>query len=343
MRIGLSIITGAKHNVWNNGIGQNIYFLATLLEGLPFVADVVLINTGDEPNPPGDAGLLGQRYALVEADEALDRVDVAIEISGALGMDWLREFRARRAGGLLNCGQPYFGLVEPSVFGRSGYLGDTGRCDELWLLPKDRAFAPMMRTLYRSPVHEVPYIWSPAFLLESLKRNAAEGLGFGFKPGMMAKGAAVPAIFEPNLSPGKMGIIPFMISEKVQRAMPEAMAMLLFMNSKKMAENPTFVAMMVQSQLYKAGKVVVAGRDYFAHVMGVGANMVISHQDDWGQNYLYLDALYGDYPLIHNSPFFADAGYYYPATTLPRAPPRCCARWPSMSAIWRPIPPATAR
>jgi hypothetical protein len=134
-----------------------------------------------------------------------------------------------------------------------------------------------------------------------------------------------------------------MISEKVQRAMPEAMAMLLFMNSKKMAENPTFVAMMVQSQLYKAGKVVVAGRDYFAHVMGVGANMVISHQDDWGQNYLYLDALYGDYPLIHNSPFFADAGYYYPATTLPRAPPRCCARWPSMSAIWRPIPPATAR
>jgi hypothetical protein len=115
MRIGLSIITGAKHNVWNNGIGQNIYFLATLLEGLPFVADVVLINTGDEPNPPGDAGLLGQRYALVEADEALDRVDVAIEISGALGMEWLREFRARRAGSLPQ--------LRPALFRAGGTLG----------------------------------------------------------------------------------------------------------------------------------------------------------------------------------------------------------------------------
>ncbi|WP_157666310.1 DUF2827 family protein, partial [Burkholderia ubonensis] len=30
------------------------------------------------------------------------------------------------------------------------------------------------------------------------------------------------------------------------------------------------------------------------------------------QNYLYYELLYGDYPLIHNSPFLGDAGYFYP-------------------------------
>ena len=42
------------------------------------------------------------------------------------------------------------------------------------------------------------------------------------------------------------------------------------------------------------------------------ANAVISHQWDNEQNNLYLDVLWGDYPLIHNSPWIADAGYYYP-------------------------------
>ena len=39
---------------------------------------------------------------------------------------------------------------------------------------------------------------------------------------------------------------------------------------------------------------------------------VLSHQWTNDQNYLYLDVLYGNYPLIHNSPWLKDAGYYYP-------------------------------
>jgi hypothetical protein len=46
-------------------------------------------------------------------------------------------------------------------------------------------------------------------------------------------------------------------------------------------------------------------------VMGRGANLVVSHQITWSQNYLYLDALHGGYPLVHNSPLFRDFGYYY--------------------------------
>lgn len=48
--------------------------------------------------------------------------------------------------------------------------------------------------------------------------------------------------------------------------------------------------------------------------MAQHANAVVSHQWCNDQNYLYLDALYGDYPLIHNSPWLKEfgAGYYYP-------------------------------
>jgi hypothetical protein len=62
----------------------------------------------------------------------------------------------------------------------------------------------------------------------------------------------------------------------------------------------------------KQQKAVFQGRHDFAGYMVQHANAVVSHQWLNDQNYCYLDALYGNYPLIHNSPWLRGAGYYYP-------------------------------
>jgi hypothetical protein len=46
--------------------------------------------------------------------------------------------------------------------------------------------------------------------------------------------------------------------------------------------------------------------------MSQHADAVVSHQWQNDQNYMYLDALYGGYPLVHNSSWMREAGYYYP-------------------------------
>ena len=43
------------------------------------------------------------------------------------------------------------------------------------------------------------------------------------------------------------------------------------------------------------------------------ADAVVTHHWENGLNYLYYEALFGGYPLIHNSEFIADYGYYYPS------------------------------
>jgi hypothetical protein len=48
--------------------------------------------------------------------------------------------------------------------------------------------------------------------------------------------------------------------------------------------------------------------EYMAHF----GDCIISHHWENGQNYLYYEALYGGYPLVHNSEFIKDYGYYYP-------------------------------
>ena len=65
--------------------------------------------------------------------------------------------------------------------------------------------------------------------------------------------------------------------------------------------------------------------------MARGANIVVSHQLDCPQNYLYLDTIYGGYPLIHNSLHFSDIGYYYPSPTFRPAP--ICCNWRAANTI----------
>lgn len=66
--------------------------------------------------------------------------------------------------------------------------------------------------------------------------------------------------------------------------------------------------------LVKEHRAVFLGRHDIVGFMVQNADAVVSHQWTNDQNYSYLDALYGDYPLVHNSPWLHSfgAGYYYP-------------------------------
>lgn len=317
MRIGISILTREGHNLWSNGIDQNVYHLACLLRSLSFIEKVVLLDCGNLGKAPDYAGEIGSQFEIIPLSEVQDSIDIAIEISGALDAEWTARFRARGGKVVYHiCGQPYSGLVEPTTFNRSGCFGRADRCDEIWMLPKDALFGNMVQAIYRCPVLSVPYLWAPVFLEMNAALVKSEVGAFGYKPGSLVAGNVQPAIFEPNISAIKAGIIPFLICEQMERFDTNIIKSVHFMNSAQFAAHPTFMSLVGHSDLYKAEKALLLNRDYFARVMGLGANLVVSHQITCPQNYLYLDALYGNYPLVHNSALFADVGYFYPDSDI---------------------------
>jgi hypothetical protein len=311
MRIGISIITTPGHNIWNNGIGQNVYHLANVLSQIPFVEQVFLINTGDQEYHPHGTGTVGTEYPLLSLAEAKDCVDVAIELSGAIEIPWIKRLRA--TGGKVvyhNCGQPYASLVEPTIFDKPSFFGDAERCDAVWQLPKDAVFNNMMSVIHRCPVATVPYLWDPIFINQSIADLNDTKLKFGYRKNSMSEGAVI-SMFEPNISAVKMGVIPFMICENTHKLQPKLIKHVNFLNGIAMASHATFFHMVHKSELYQNNMMSITARDVFAHVMANGSNVVVSHQLECTDNYAYLDALYGNYPLIHNSPTFSEVGYYY--------------------------------
>ena len=313
MRIGLSVLTRAGQSLWENGIGQNVLFLANLLKNAPLVEGVYLLDCGDQGALPGDAPAEFRSLPLVPLGNADDLVDVTIEIAGGLEMEWVKRFRARGGKTVCYvCGQPYAALIEFSVFNRPGYWSDPTRADEIWILPKDRAFAPMLRTMHRCPVQIVPYLWAPNVLEHSIAAARLEGLEFGYRPGSGGvKSGARIGIFEPNLSPIKTSVISTMICDALNRETGTIIEGVNLYNGAHMQEHTTFEFFHNSLSLQAEKKFTVYGREYFVRAMSKACNVVVSHQLKCEQNYLYLDALYGDYPLVHNSRLFADVGYYF--------------------------------
>lgn len=321
MRIGISVLTHAGQNIWENGLGQNVVFLAQAFQKLPFVQSVILLNGGDQSVMPPQVNMDALGLRMMSVHEATDQIDVAIEMAGALDVKWLDYLRAQGKKVIWYCaGQPYVGLIEPTVFENPGFFSRADRCDEIWALPKDfTEFAPLLRSLHRCPVYEVPYIWSPQFLAERVKELEKDKYSFGFKkriPDATGKIAGLRvATFEPNVSVVKCSNIPMLICDEAFRTDPSQVEFMHVLNTLHLKDHPTLLYLANSLDLVKQQKTIFQGRHDFAGYMVQHANAVVAHQWQNDQNYNYLDALYGNYPLIHNSPWLRDAGYpdyYYP-------------------------------
>jgi Protein of unknown function (DUF2827) len=315
MRVGISIITHEGQSIWANGLAQNVFILGQLFRSLPFVEDVVLLNSGDQSAFSADAGPGAAAFPLVPVREATDMVDVVIEMSGGLDVEWLDLMRARGAKVIFHvCGHPYVSLLEPTMFNTTGYCARFDRCDELWVLEQYTPFAPMLAALHRCPAHIVPLIWAPDFIATRVAELEALGMRFGVREddaGWAADGLRA-AIFEPNIAVTKTSVISLLICEEAQRRDPTAIARLTALNTAHLVGQPTFDFLKNSLDLSGAGKIVIEGRHDFAGFMSQHGDAVISHQWRHQTNYLYCDALYGDYPLIHNSDWASSAGYFFP-------------------------------
>ena len=318
MNVGISIFASKNVNIWNNGINQNIAFLVMAMRKIPMVKKVFLINGGDADEMPKDLCFEGLDVELVRQDQVTHEVDYVIEMGASLSQDWVQHVKA--LGARVACfqvGQPYVGPAEVVLFGKKeGGAPFQGLVDEIWLLPQYmHSGAAMGRTMARCEVLPMPHIWAPYFLDEALKLRAdRDRFGYSTANGANGKRAWRAAIFEPNISVAKNCFVPMLICEQVQRTRPEAIGLMMALNTFHMKDHLTFNRFAIHLDITRAGKATYEPRLAFLDVMlGHSVDAVVSHQWENAQNYVYYEALYGGYPLIHNSPYLQKAGmgFYY--------------------------------
>jgi hypothetical protein len=116
---------------------------------------------------------------------------------------------------------------------------------------------------------------------------------------------------DPNITVMKTSHLPMLVCEAAFRRKREAFKAMFITNAYQFREKPHFQSFAVSLLASQAGIMTVEGRFVGPHFIANHCDAIVTHHWENGLNYLYYEVLYGGYPLIHNSEFLKDYGYYY--------------------------------
>ncbi len=313
LRVGVTLyLRDDAQSIWENGALQNVVFLVQLLQRSPLVARAAVVINRDHRNglPPG-LMLQEPELEIMTLPEAMESLDVLIELSALLDDAWIREFRQRGGRTIwMRVGNDYVIDIERAMFALPpASLCNRRPVDAVWTLPEfEHSCGDYFRISTRAPLRVVPHLWTPRFVEQAIAGLPAHR-PFGYQPGQERWKLL---ICEPNVSMVKTCLVPLLAAEACYRAQPEAVEVVRVMNAGKLREHQAFTQMAHMLDLVRHEAVSFDDRVPLYELLAAEGGAVISHHWENGQNYLYYEVLYGGYPLVHNSEFIRDHGYYYP-------------------------------
>lgn len=312
LSVGVSIyVRKGEQSLWENGIYQNCIFLVMLLMRCPRIKATYLVaGGGDGGEEDARRFLADSPVPLIDMSAAATCLDVMIEMSAQLDREWVVQFRER--GGRIvsmRVGNDYVIDIERMIFDQAhGLLITNAPYHEIWTLPEyEHTCVPYYRAAFRAPVRTMPHLWSPTVLQREIGR-LPPGQTFDYEPGRRRWRIG---IFEPNICMVKTSHVPMLNCEVAHRENPDVLERVWVYNTFKMKEHPSFNTFACSLDIVKHGLASFEGRFPFCQAVSRDVDAIVSHHWENGQNYVYYEALYGGYPLIHNSHLIGACGYRY--------------------------------
>ena len=321
LKIGITIgLKDNKESIWTNGIKQNVLMLTRLLKNSKNNYEIKLLNTvevdwTEKPNYLKDVDICTFK------DNFMD-MDMLIVMGAQISNADIKNFKSNPFKKVISykCGNNYVITMENILFKEeeAGKLHQFEEdYDEIWYIPQqDEVNSGYYKTLYRTNAFIVPFIWHNQYLLEALT-----DIEKGFKRGQFKKDYRYEVgkekkrigVMEPNLNIVKFSLIPTMITEECYRGEigKQHIDKLMLTNSEKIAKNKEFMSMIRTFDLFKDNKITAESRYQTAFILSQHIDVLVCHQILNPLNYLYLDAAYMGYPVLHNAPLCKDLGYYY--------------------------------
>jgi Protein of unknown function (DUF2827) len=311
LKVGVTIfLRDGAQSIWENGIFQNCFFMVMLLRRSPAVDEVFLVKGGEGRVEAAGDFLALAPARVIDMETAQQKLDVVIELSAQLDANWARAFRARGGHVIgMRVANDYVIDIERMMFNMPhGTLISETPYSAVWTLPAFEATcADYYEATMRAPVRVMPHLWSPLLLERSIGAGGAD-VRFEYQPGRRRWRLA---ILEPNICMVKTCHIPMLAADVAHRQDPEMIEVLRVFNTFHMKEDRVFFGFARSLDLVRHGIASFEPRLPVYQIMGQQADAIVAHHWENGQNYVYYEALYGGFPLIHNSSFIGNCGYRY--------------------------------
>jgi len=311
------LATGTIYNdtLFVNGLFQNVVILYKLFDAMGY-APILLIK--EFPNIQEVPTIL-RKMRMITAEEIIkNQIPIYMQIEIAMSIDPAMRRHLRESG--TKVVKLYLGNIlnidiETPIFYPAVHFAHhiAGELDEIWVSPhykQHNEYAGFIN--HCGPAKIAPYVWDPCILTLDKIRT------FKWKPPPATAGEPqVIVILEPNICFQKCLLIPLLIVDHVYKKTRRDFKILIG-NSERIQANPFFTkSILPRLELYKDGKIVFSGRNKITSIMNdYPSAIAIGHQWNNQYNYMTLEYLHTGFPVIHNSPDWSDAGYYYEGSDI---------------------------
>lgn len=322
LKIGITLaLKSYSESIWTNGMKQNVLMFAHMLKNSKNDYDVCILNTNklDEENIPKPSYLSDLEVYFF--DDKYMEMDLIVMMGAQVHESKILKFKEDKNKKYVayKCGNNYILNAEKVLFeeNKKKYIEYETTFDEVWYIPQQHETNfGFFKTVYRTNALIVPFIWHHKFLLQSVKdieKSHSEGKykkGYKYVPHKEQKTIGV---MEPNINIVKYALIPSLIVEESYRTDigKEKIRSLMITNAEKLKSNYEFMGIVKTFDLFKDKKISAESRYQTAFILTQHLDVLVCHQVLNPLNYLYLDAAFLGYPVLHNAPLCKDLGYYY--------------------------------
>jgi len=321
LKIGITLgLQSNTESIWTNGMKQNVLMFIHLLKQSKNDYQVCILNTIEVDFSEKKPSYLNEIDIYNFKDKFMD-MDLIVMMGAQVYDEDIKKFKEDKNKRFIGykCGNNYVIHMENVMFkeNKKKYFEYETTFDELWYIPQQHETnSGFFSTLYRTNAFIVPFIWHHKFLLESVKDIEKGFAGGKYKKGYKYnpdKEKKVIGVMEPNINIVKYGLIPAMIAEECYRGEigKEKIDKLMITNGEKVKANHEFMSIVRTFDIFKDKKMSAESRYQTAFILTQYFDVLISHQVLNPLNYLYLDAAFLGYPVLHNASLCKDLGYYY--------------------------------
>ena len=327
--IGITLgLRSENESMWINGIKQNAIFLQNALIQAGFKVTLLdtsnLVGGADKKTGkiPDDRVIWdSKKFPIYKFNSSYIReIDTLILLGTTLTDSILGKFKALGPNKKIvkyMCGNNYVIDMERNLFKPSEETGKTAWrskwTDECWYVPQqgyqNHEYYRVLMDLPEDKVKPVPFVWDPMFIDE------VETLYSGLNrvPVYTPKDNSEKqlCIMEPNMNVVKYNMIPICIIEDAYNKYKIYFKHTVLISGKNISTKENWRSATNSLNMIKK-TIQTAHRMPVHQILAFAADIIISHQWENPLNYAYLDAMYLQFPLIHNADMIKDAGYYYP-------------------------------
>lgn len=324
-RFGITLgLRKENESMWINGIKQNAIFLQNLL--IQCGHEAVLLDTSNNVEGDPKTGLIpddkviwdSKKFPIYKFNQHAAHCDVLVMLGTTLKDKNVQGFKTPTNGKKIikyQCGNNYVIEMERMLFSKEeqqvAYKNEL--IDECWYVPQqgyqNHDYYRVLMNLPDDKVKAVPFVWDPMFIdaVETLYSSASNVPVYQPKPNEEKK----LCIMEPNMNVVKMSTIPLLIIEDAYNKYKIDFKQTTLISGVNLAKKKIWQSMV--NGLNSIKKTIKTAHRMPVHrILAIGADVIISHQWENPLNYAYLDAMYLQFPLVHNADMIKDAGYYYP-------------------------------